>query len=66
MIAPQYSNARDGSNGRSSPDDRAAPSAAPPGPNRLSHMYGPGTAGSRVAGSSPASPAAYGSRIGAA
>jgi peptidoglycan/LPS O-acetylase OafA/YrhL len=44
------------------PAPQSGAGAAPP-PDRKS---GPGTAGSRVAGSSPASPAAYGSRIGAA
>jgi peptidoglycan/LPS O-acetylase OafA/YrhL len=43
------------------PAPQPAAGAAPP-----DRKSGPGTAGSRVAGSSPASPAAYGSRIGAA
>ena len=43
------------------PAPQPAAGAAPP-----DRKSGPGTAGSRVAGSNPASPAAYGSRIGAA
>jgi peptidoglycan/LPS O-acetylase OafA/YrhL len=43
------------------PAPQPAAGAAPP-----DRRSGPGTAGSRVAGSSPASPPAYGSRIGAA